>query len=355
MRRVLSKLQNYYDRRRVGKLARMCNALLGAMQISLEDFLGITDRLSITKPDKGYVCRNGLIENSSQVPSVKIFQIYYLPDQLSSLEPAFEPYEWLSNPHPEYTETLHFVNLYESGRYKEADYTGIVSSRFGIKTSVAGKDFIQFIKDNPGYDVYFVNPFPELGYFWHNIWSQGEFRHPGLTALAQNLFEATNTQVKIHSLGRNNHNSLLYCNYWIGNNKFWDAFMGFIIPLFRWIDQEAQPRQRKPYFRKVPYAGSGFAMFSFIFERLFSTFMMINKDFTSLGYRFSTDEILTKCGNTAYRNFIERYGAFIDRLDQLSLRYDNLGNLSFEILKDLMALKTNENSIARLRTELHKL
>ncbi len=83
--------------------------------------------------------------------------------------------------------------------------------------------------------------------------------------------------------------------------------------------------------------------------------MMINKDFTSLGYRFSTDEILTKCGNTAYRNFIERYGAFIDRLDQLSLRYDNLGNLSFEILKDLMALKTNENSIARLRTELHKL
>ena len=85
-------------------------------------------------------------------------------------------------------------------------------------------------------------------------------------------------------------------------------------------------------------------MFSFIFERLFSTFLLINQDITGLGYRFSNDDILAKCGNKAYRNFIEMFGAFIDRLDQLSLRHDNLGILSLEILRELMTLKTDENS-----------
>lgn len=326
------------------------------MGMNLNDFLKLTKSMCHSVNHvKSPLYKNEQRLPSDGKPSVKIWQIFYEPGQIANLDLEFEPYDWLCNPHPEYTETLHFINLHKSGKYREADYTGIVSNKFGFKTGLTGERFIQFIKNNPGYDVYFVNPFPELGYFWLNVWSQGEFRHAGLTALAQQLFEATRTPVRIDSLGRNSHNSLLYCNYWIGNEKFWDAFMNFLIPLFRWIDQGAAPPERKPYFRRAPYAETGFSMFSFIFERLFSTFLLIDQDMAGLGYRFSNEDMLAKCGNVAYRNFIKMFGAFIDRLDQLSLRRDNLGILSLELLRELMTLKTDKNCVAQFRTELNKL
>jgi hypothetical protein len=355
VRRILSKLQNYYDRRRIIKLGQVCGDLVNSLGISVENFLQHTgEPVSSRSCGVGQTGKHAT-DNQAPSPSVKIFQVYYRPEQRTSLDPAFEPYDWLCNPYPEYTETLHFINLHQSGKYREADYVGIVSNKFGLKTGLTGERFIQFIRNHPGYDVYFVNPFPELGYSWLNVWSQGEFRHAGLTALALQLFEATRTPVRIDSLGRNSQNSLLYCNYWIGNEKFWDAFMSFLTPLFRWIDQGSAPHERKPYFRTATYADTGFSMFSFIFERLFSTFLLINQDIAGLGYRFSNVDMLAKCGNVAYRNFISMFGAFIDRLDQLSLRRDNLGMLSLELLRELMTLKTDDNCVARFRTELNKL
>ena len=352
--RIHTNWQNFLDRRRVGKLGRVCSVLLHTMGTSRDDFLDITNGLCVTSQGKRQACIDNSALYPNKEPSIKIWQIFYRPDQFSTLDPAFEPYEWLCNPHPEYTETLHLVNLYESGRYKECDYVGFVSNKFGLKTGLAGERFIQFIRDNPGHDVYFVNPFPELGYFWLNVWTQGEFRHPGLTALTQKLFETTHTKVQVEALGRNNHEILLYSNYWVGNAKFWDAFMGFVIPIFRWIDQEATPHEKRPYFKKAPYADAGFSMFSFIFERLFSTFLLTNPHITGLGYRFSSHAVLAKCGNDAYRNFIQMFGAFIDRLDQLTFRCDNLGTLSLEILKNLMTLEIDVNSVTRFHEEILK-
>ncbi len=325
------------------------------MGMNLNDFLKLTKSMchSVNQV-KSPLYKNEQRLPSDGKPSVKIWQIFYEPGQIANLDLDFEPYDWLCNPHPEYTETLHFINLHKSGKYREADYTGIVSNKFGFKTGLTGERFIQFIKNNPGYDVYFVNPFPELGYFWLNVWRQGEFRHPGLIKLAQKLFEITATPVKIDSLGRNDQTTLLYSNYWVGNKKFWDAFMSFLIPLFHWIDKEAAPPERKPYFRRAPYANAGFSMFSFIFERLFSTFLLVGKDISGCAFNFNKNEILDKCGNQAYRNLIEKFGALIDTLDRLSIFDDELGGLSQNILRDLMTLKIDTNLLNQFRTELQK-
>jgi hypothetical protein len=167
--------------------------------------------------------------------TIKIYQNFFRDDQIAVLDPDFVPHDWRHNPHPEFRETIVFLEAHRLGRYLEAEHVGIVSWKFGQKTGITGRQFREFIERNPGFDVYFINPFPQECHSHFNVWTQGEYNHPGLSELARNLFETAGSKVNLERLGRNDSRTALYCNYWVGNKVFWDAYIAFVKPLFECI------------------------------------------------------------------------------------------------------------------------
>ena len=154
-----------------------------------------------------------------EMTEITIYQNYITEEDRQMLDPSFVPFDWRHNPTPELYEIAIFFDFFKSGRYKETDYVGVVSKKFFDKTKISGAKFIEFIRNNPGKDVYFINPFPQHAYFSFNVWQIGEIYHKGISSATQHLFNRANIPVKIDQLGRNNHNTLLYCNYWVGNTR----------------------------------------------------------------------------------------------------------------------------------------
>jgi hypothetical protein len=123
-------------------------------------------------------------------PRAIMFQNCYDRSWLGKLDPAFVPVDGTRNPRTSYREVALFVRLYHAGRHKEAEHTGIVSPKFGEKTNISGCEFLRFVEHNPGFDVYFVNPYPINAYYSFNVWEHGEIMHAGL--MLPGLFNALN-------------------------------------------------------------------------------------------------------------------------------------------------------------------
>ena len=151
---------------------------------------------------------------------LKIYQIYFERSQMPFLEKEFIPFDASKVPNPENREYRIFHRSYTQEKHKESLYTGFISWKFYEKTQIRGKEFIQFIQKNPGYDVYFINPFWEE-IFWQNVWLQGESKHPGLIVFVQRILEKLGHEIDLRTM-HNDISNLSYCNYWVGNRKFWD-------------------------------------------------------------------------------------------------------------------------------------
>jgi hypothetical protein len=207
---------------------------------------------------------------------VVIHQIYYHPRQRKFLSRKFIPY---FNPPNEMTKVLHenavFFKEYFSNAIVDEGYFGYLSWKFEQKTYISARQFISFINENPGYDVYFINPFPELGILFKNVWEQGDYHHPKISKLVQSLLLKSGYEYDIHSM-TNDETTLLYANYWVGNKKFWDSYIPFLKSVY---DQFLMMphREQKSFLRKSGYyTGAGYL--TFIFERLFSTYLYFNTD-----------------------------------------------------------------------------
>ena len=215
--------------------------------------------------------------------SVKIHQIYYRPTQLSYLEPEFQPYyNPLNTSERQLFEYSVFRKEYDLGKIQ--GLTGYVSWKFRQKTNLTGSEVIKFIHDNPGFDVYTFNPFFELSELFPNVWWQGEAHHPGIISLAQKIYEEIGVSVNLSDL-RSTDRSLLYCNYWVGSRSFWDRYMQHMKEIVHVIhsgDKEKFPNL---------YADSGYhdgsTYIPFILERVFSTFIEMNKDISVCPYLYS--------------------------------------------------------------------
>jgi hypothetical protein len=159
-------------------------------------------------------------------PKTKVFQIYFQSGQKLALDPAFETYnnEGDKSPLLEYNV---FKKLAGSQLTQGLDLWGAVSWKFGEKTKMQGHELLKVIADNPGYDVYFCNPSPEIEGLYHNIWLQGETSHPNFLALSEAFFKAAGwPQTELVALRPSSHFSS--ANYFVGNDKFWAKFIQFI-------------------------------------------------------------------------------------------------------------------------------
>jgi len=130
---------------------------------------------------------------------VRIFQIYYRPEQRQYLDPAFEPYNNEGDDSP-LLEFNVFRKLQNSKHVEGADYWGALSWKFREKTGLGGRQLREVIASHPGFDVYYCNPFPELEGLYHNLWLQGETAHPNFLILCREFFQAAGLDEKAFTL-----------------------------------------------------------------------------------------------------------------------------------------------------------
>ena len=119
---------------------------------------------------------------------IAIHQIYYDDSQWRAIDPAFQPYDNRANPDPVWREYHVFRTEYLADNVREGEVTGYLSWKFGMKTRVRGRDFVDFIKRHPGRDVWFLNPHGIEPRRFRNVWLQGEHHHPGILRLARRVF-----------------------------------------------------------------------------------------------------------------------------------------------------------------------
>ena len=216
---------------------------------------------------------------------IKIYQIYFKEDQVSQLEKDFIPYDNINNYNGE-GEFYIFLKEYLSGNVKDNDITGYLSWRFKQKTQISGENFKNFIENNPGNDLYFINPYPYLMNSHHNSWMQGEGCHPGIINLIKEVFSQIGYDPDLITSQRHDTSRSTYCNYWVGNKIFWDRYIAWCKPIYYYIKTNNDPEFRRKMFDINPSNGPH-CYFGYILERIINVFINLdeNKDLKVISYK----------------------------------------------------------------------
>jgi hypothetical protein len=217
-----------------------------------------------------------------------IYQIYFKENQRANLNKEFIPYFKSENEEIEWREYWTFV---KNKRHAIASkgLTGYVSWKFQKKSKVTPQKFLDFIEKNPGFDVYFLNPFPLDALLFESVWQHGDFYHPGLTEFTASLLRKAGYEIDI--LGQTNRpDQAGYSNYWVANSKFWKLYTQFTRPLEQYIRHQLTPDESK-YLYTIADPVSNCSHIPFIFERMFTTLLVHNKELRSISYEYDADDL----------------------------------------------------------------
>lgn len=226
--------------------------------------------------------------------NTEIFQIYYRPDLVQHLDPAFTPLDNTANPRPELREWDVWDREHETILEKGLDLWGFVSWKFKEKIGITGQQALDFINANLDYDVYLFNPCIVNECLFVNSWEQGDIHHPNISNIGDSFLEKLgydSPQVKSILLDRN---KTVFANYVVGNRKFWTEFMKFSRSLFT----EAK---KDPIFHHQVF-GAGLSRyahdnslpnFTFLIERLIPTFLEL-EEFNSIGFTHTLETVPEK-------------------------------------------------------------
>lgn len=234
--------------------------------------------------------------------NTKIFQIYFKPELLAHCDPDFEPMDNTDNPRPELREWDKWDREHENILAQNLDYWGFVSWKFKEKMGLTGRQVLDWINTNPGYDVYLLNPCIVNEAVFENSWVQGDLYHPNLSRIGEKFllkygFADLRKEGVIMPFVEElftDRNSMIFANYVVGNKKFWTEFMEFSRRIF--VEAEKDPVFNDEVFGlgASNYAhDKSLPMFTFLIERLIPTFIVL-KNFKALGYRHTIGSVLPK-------------------------------------------------------------
>jgi hypothetical protein len=189
-----------------------------------------------------------------------------------------------------------------------------LSPKFSAKSRMRGAQFFDFIRQNPGYNVYFINPMPQNIYYSFNVWHHGELCHRGLMGLAEILFDRAGFLAGLIVDPRDTNATALFCSYWIGDEEFWNAYVPMIIRLMEAL-QDLPASLRERFFVLDPKYPDPVPMAPFIFERTFSAFLHSHPDIKALAYPYARRDLLPYC-NVFEREIVTAFGNVVDEIDQ---------------------------------------
>lgn len=229
-------------------------------------------------------------------------------------ERAFKPLYLDDNSHAAWREFWILVSFYRDGKHK-GDVSGVFSPKFEMKSKISADDFIKFCKNNKESDVCFINPFPQISYYSYNVWMQGEENHPGITAVAQELLNKSGINWDLSKTPRHGKDILCYSNFWVGNDRFWEAYVGGVLePIADYIEKNPDSAVTLAAMGETWHSDSA-PFLPFIIERLFSTFLSFNKNIRSASFNMNDDS--KYCLTSHEKIVVESLGGIISEADSL--------------------------------------
>lgn len=209
---------------------------------------------------------------------MKIFQVYYKEEQRAHLDSEFTPYDNTANPVVNLHEYYIYTKIFEEAMKTKEDLWGHFSWQWKRKLEgVSAATITKLIEDNPGYDVYTFHPFPHETVDHWNVWEQGQWCHPEILRITEQIFKAMDIDTRRLQapMGTKHY---LCANYFVGNSKFWAGLMSllhdFVDVCGRLPEEYIELLNSPAGYEANPtldYRG-------FICERLISTFIQLNDD-----------------------------------------------------------------------------
>jgi hypothetical protein len=235
----------------------------------------------------------------------------------ANIQAGFEPLDFRHNPRPELREFQVFRELFERREHKRADILGAVSLRFQGKSLLDGEQVRGWIKENPGYDVYVVNPYPQFPYTHKNMWQFSEnTRDKNFTANSQMVFDRVGVDFDLSNTGHQANNILSMCSYWFGTSAFWEAYMeGVVLPVLN-ADRSMLGEQLHNFLYQPQFyygvATTRIGSLPFLLERSVSMFLAKSKGLRAKFYPASRERVLACCLFSFERELVSLYGDMID-------------------------------------------
>jgi hypothetical protein len=247
--------------------------------------------------------------------SVAIYEpIYAGNPEISSNR--FLPWNIGDNSNSSWREFKILVDMYRAGIYKNSEFTGLFSPKFALKTKIFPADFIDFVQTHNDSDVVFINPFPQIRYWSYNVWMQGGHAHPGLVPVAQSLLDAVGIECDLQKVPRHGLSSLCYCNFWVGNQRFWENYVGkVLLPIAEFLETNPEHPAAQAVMRTTQHTDPA-PFLPFIIERMFSTFLSTNGSINACAYPIDGDDVLKYCLDDFERILLRNLQAKIDKADE---------------------------------------
>ena len=208
--------------------------------------------------------------------NLKIYQSYYKPEHLDHLDTEFCHINNANSPLAHLCEYPIHLACYEKSVRENIDVWGLLSWKWKQKMAgLTSHKLIQFINNNPGYDIYFFNPAAEPDSISYNIWEQGSWIHPEIILICEHLFPLMGIDVKTlyHPMS---YSITCWASNYFGNKKFWDKWLAFAHSYVNAIPKlPADIKYKHDNLAKYK-ENKQLNYFPFIYERLFSTFLLLN-------------------------------------------------------------------------------
>jgi hypothetical protein len=238
---------------------------------AIEEFLEENDEWYITEK---FANNNGLTVLCRK-PCVHIYQSYYKEEQIKVLNSIFTPFNNINGDNPELREYIIWNKLYNK-HIDDGSYFGLVSWIWNQKVNLSEEKFRNWIVDNSGYDVYFVDPTLDNAANEINLWVQGDRWHPGLLDFAKKIFPKVGIETPVEEIVyKGDH--FATSNFFVGNSRFWFKYKKFVDNFITTAHGDSE--LRKYMFEDLnTYNGKQIPNFSFIVERLFSLYLFLNPD-----------------------------------------------------------------------------
>jgi hypothetical protein len=219
---------------------------------------------------------------------VSIHQSYYEDRQTILLDPSFIPFNNVINKTPQLREYPLHVKLYDMHKNNPKDHWGLVSWRWQQKIGTSGKFFLDWIQNNPGHDLYFIDPCIVEAAMYKNTFINGDLSHPGLLKFTQALLDKL--EIDIDLLNDGFHPSLFStCTFWVGNKKFWDRWFAFWRKCLEIVEQDKQMYSFMYGFAKKTHLGHPIINYPFVHERMISIFLSQEKNLKWLQHPFDSN------------------------------------------------------------------
>lgn len=214
----------------------------------------------------------------AQDEQMNIYQIFYKQGQKQFLDPKFIPYDNTANACNDWCEWRIINEAYMQELHRTCRLLGFLSWKFKEKTGVDGDTLRNIILKNPGYDVYFINPYHDAMVTWgySNIWKEAEASHSGISSFVQEIHSSVGIDLNIESFVTLPEETC-YCNYWVGNERFWDEFMEYAGRIHRKLEIGLSEESRKMLEQSRAFSKQGVTLLPFIMERLFTTFLAMSR------------------------------------------------------------------------------